>query len=91
MLKSSRIMLMTIASSGAIALSVGKSQADPGGFALRQSAYFQGTSFAGVAAGGPSVSSMFWNPATITQAGRGLTIEGDATLDSPHADITPRR
>jgi long-chain fatty acid transport protein len=89
MRKSSRLMLITFASSLAIALSVGKSQADPGGFALRQSPYFQGTSFAGVAAGGASVSSMFWNPATITQAGRGLTIEGDATIDSPHADITP--
>ena len=84
-----KIVLITAASSGAIALSVGKSQADPGGFALRQSPYFQGTSFAGVAAGGASVSSMFWNPATITHAGRGFTIEGDATIDSPHADITP--
>jgi long-chain fatty acid transport protein len=89
MRKSSRIMLVIVASSGAIALSVGNSQADPGGFALRQSPYFQGTSMAGVAAGGASISSMFWNPATITQAGRGLTIEGDGTLDMPHAEITP--
>jgi long-chain fatty acid transport protein len=89
MQKSSKIILVTIAASGAIALSVGKSQADPGGFALRQSPYFQGTSFAGVAAGGASISSMFWNPATMTQAGRGLTIEGDGTLDMPRANITP--
>jgi long-chain fatty acid transport protein len=89
MRKSSRIILVTIASFGAIALRVGKSQADPGGLMLRQSPYFQGTSFAGVAAGGASISSMFWNPATMTQAGRGLTIEGDGTLDTPHADITP--
>jgi long-chain fatty acid transport protein len=80
---------VTIASLGAITLSVGKSQADPGGFALRQSPYFQGTSMAGVAAGGGSISSMFWNPATMTQAGRGLTIEGDGTLDIPRANITP--
>src|SRR5262249_2793832 len=34
-----------------------------------QSAFGQGASNAGVAAGG-SVSSMFWNPATMTQSGR---------------------
>ena len=89
MRKSSKIILVTIAASGAITWNVGRSQADPGGFALRQSPYFQGTSFAGVAAGGGSISSMFWNPATMTQAGRGLTIEGDGTLDMPHSDITP--
>jgi long-chain fatty acid transport protein len=32
---------------------------------------------------------MFWNPATITQAGLGLTVEGAATIDSPRSDITP--
>jgi len=43
------------------------SHANAGGFALReQSAFGQGSSYAGVAAGG-SLSSMFWNPATITQ------------------------
>ena len=41
--------------------------ANAGGFALReQSAEGQGSSFAGVAAGG-ALSSMFWNPATMTQ------------------------
>jgi long-chain fatty acid transport protein len=41
--------------------------ANAGGFALReQSSFGQGSSFAGVAAGG-SLSSMFWNPATMTQ------------------------
>ena len=41
--------------------------AKAGGFALREhSAYGQGMSFAGVAAGG-SLSSMFWNPATLSQ------------------------
>jgi long-chain fatty acid transport protein len=39
--------------------------AHAGAFALReQSAYWQGISFAGAAAGG-SLSSMFWNPATL--------------------------
>jgi long-chain fatty acid transport protein len=89
MRKSNKIKVITIASFGAIALSMGQSQADPGGFALRQSPYFQGTSMAGVAAGGASVSSLFWNPATMTQAGRGWTIEGDATIDAPRSSITP--
>ncbi len=42
--------------------------AHAGGFAIReQSAEFQGMSFAGAAAGGSGLSSIFWNPATITQ------------------------
>src|SRR4051812_14078408 len=42
-----------------------------GAFAVRQqSAYGQGTSFAGIAAGG-SLSSMFWNPATLADVPRG--------------------
>lgn len=42
-------------------------EANAGGFALReQSAYGQGASFAGIAAGG-ALSAMFWNPAVITQ------------------------
>ena len=41
--------------------------ANAGGFAVReQSAYFQGMSFAGAAAGG-DLSGMFWNPAVMTQ------------------------
>ena len=41
--------------------------ANAGGLAVReQSAYGQGSSYAGVAAGG-SLSSMFWNPATMAQ------------------------
>jgi long-chain fatty acid transport protein len=52
-------------------------QANAGGFALReQSAYGQGSSFAGIAAGG-ALSSMFWNPAAMTQF-NGKTIEMDA-------------
>ena len=48
-------------------LMIATATANAGGFAVReQSAYFQGMSFAGVAAGG-SLSSMFWNPATMTQ------------------------
>jgi long-chain fatty acid transport protein len=53
-----------------VALAVGTTQALAGGLAIReQSAWGQGASYAGVAAGG-SVSSMFWNPATTTQDGK---------------------
>jgi long-chain fatty acid transport protein len=59
-------------------------QAHAGGFALReQSAAGQGSSFAGVAAGG-ALSSMFWNPAIMTQYA-GKTMEGDVTGIFPHA------
>jgi long-chain fatty acid transport protein len=57
---------------GVLALAAGQAQA--GGFALReQSPYGQGSSFAGIAAGG-DLSSMFWNPATMTQV-PGLQVE----------------
>lgn len=58
--------------------------ANAGGFALReQSAYGQGSSFAGIAAGG-ALSSMFWNPATITQF-NGKTVEQVVTGIMPNA------
>ena len=48
-------------------LVIATAQAGAGSFGIReQSPYGQGTSFAGVAAGG-ALSSMFWNPATLTQ------------------------
>jgi long-chain fatty acid transport protein len=87
MRRSVKLVLMTSAAFAAIALEGVK--AEPGGITLRQSSYFQGDSWAGVAAGGPSVSSMFWNPATITQAGLGLTVEAAGTIDAPRSDITP--
>jgi long-chain fatty acid transport protein len=55
------------ASSALGVLVIASAQANAGGFAPReQSTYGQGTSFAGVAAGG-ALSSMFWNPATMTR------------------------
>jgi len=52
--------------------------AHAGGLAIHeQSAYAQGSSFAGIAAGG-SLSAMFWNPATMTQQG-GLQSESVLT------------
>jgi len=61
--------------------------ANAGAFALReQSAYGQGASFAGIAAGG-ALSSMYWNPATITQFS-GKTIEQVFSGILPHSSHT---
>ena len=51
-----------------------------------QSAWGQGASYAGVAAGG-SVSSMFWNPATMTQTGP-FAMEVSGSLIFPQASQT---
>ncbi len=67
---------------------VASTSAQAGGFALReQSSYYQGMSFAGYGTTGPSISSMFWNPATITGAGEGFTFETHNTLIVPDVDI----
>lgn len=65
-----------LAASTAVAAMAGiATEALAGGFAIReQSAQFQGSSFAGSAAGG-GLSSMYWNPAALGQAGAGLTSE----------------
>jgi len=66
-MSSRRVKALLLACTGIGALCVTSIDANAGGLALReQSAYGQGSSFAGVAAGG-SLSSMFWNPATMTQ------------------------
>jgi long-chain fatty acid transport protein len=63
--------------------------ANAGGFDVReQSALFQGMSFAGAAAGGTSLSSMFWNPAAAGYVGQGLTFDSSYTLILPRADVT---
>src|SRR4249919_1435657 len=73
-----RALMLAGVSLGAVGLAATGAQA--GGFFIHeQSTYFQGTSFAGVAAGGPALSAMFWNPATITQQNRGLASETDNT------------
>lgn len=62
------------------------SDAHAGGFGIRQqSAYGQGASFAGIAAGG-SLSSMFWNPATLS-AVQGLEVEVAGTGVFGDADV----
>lgn len=74
----------------ALALTLTAAEVYAGGFALReQSTYFQGTVFAGAAAGGPSASSMYWNPATMTQHTSWLTKEMAATAILANSTITP--
>jgi long-chain fatty acid transport protein len=65
--------------SSAAATLAATSDADAGAFAIRQqSSYGHGSSFAGIAAGG-SLSSMFWNPATLTDV-QGLELEASASV-----------
>lgn len=60
-----------------------------GGFEVReQSAFFQGMSFAGAAAGGSSLSSMFWNPAAAGYVGEGLTSESSYSLILPDSELS---
>ncbi len=59
------------------------------GFALReQSTVGQGQDFAGVAAGSAGAGSMFWNPATMTDAA-GLQTQFNAAALFPYASIKP--
>jgi long-chain fatty acid transport protein len=73
--------------SAAAAAIAATSVAQAGAFAIReQSACGQGSSFAGVAAG-CSLSSMFWNPATLSSV-EGIEIEAVATGVFPFSDVT---
>jgi len=59
-----KVLLASVAAGSMVA---GSSAAHAGAFGLReQSAAGQGLSFAGAAAGGAGLGSMFWNPATMT-------------------------
>jgi len=63
--------------------------AQAGAFGIReQSATAQGESFAGVAAGSGGLSSMFWNPATITMT-PGIQSEAHGSVIIPYANIEP--
>jgi long-chain fatty acid transport protein len=67
--------------------------AEAGGFAIReQSAYGLGSSFAGMAAPGDSISSTFWNPAAVTTA-TSTTVEGNLAAIFPRSepDVDPTR
>lgn len=77
-------VFLCLLAGGVVAGSI--SAAHAGGFALReQSAYGQGASFAGVAAGG-SPSSAFWNPSIITRYS-GVTFEKNLSVVSPTSEI----
>jgi long-chain fatty acid transport protein len=79
--------LAVLSVSTAFAAILALDTAGAGGFAVReQSAEGQGSSFAGVAAGG-TPSAMFWNPATMTQV-PGRTLEVDAAIILPKASQT---
>lgn len=63
------------------------SAAQAGAFGSRQqSAYGQGTSFAGMAAGG-SLSSMFWNPASLSDVDE-FEVEANATVVLPATEVS---
>ena len=62
-------------------------QANAGSFAIReQSSYFQGSGFAGTAAGG-DISSMFWNSAAVATL-PGFNVEASGTIVSTSGDLT---
>ncbi len=82
-----RAKSVLLACCGVGALIAATVDANAGGFAIReQSAYGQGASFAGIAAGG-ALSAMYWNPAIITQF-KGKTIEQNAAGILPHSSHT---
>ncbi len=81
-----KAVLLTCGGIGALLAAT--ADANAGGFAIReQSAWGQGASFAGVAAGGDS-SAMFWNPATMTQI-PGLQSSSDWSGIMPYSASTP--
>src|SRR5664280_2193619 len=82
------VKAVLLACSGIGVLLAATADANAGGLAVReQSAWGQGSSFAGVAAGG-SLSAMFWNPATMTQQA-GLQSESSLSGILPYATNTP--
>ncbi|HEX5665664.1 MAG TPA: outer membrane protein transport protein, partial [Hyphomicrobium sp.] len=81
--------LARTACASVLATAITAGPAFAGGFDVReQSALFQGMSFAGAAAGGTSLASMFWNPAAAGYSGQGLTFDSSYSLIIPRADVT---
>jgi long-chain fatty acid transport protein len=73
-----------------LALAAANSAAQAGAFGIReQSATAQGLSFAGAASGSGGLSSMFWNPATVTMK-PGWNSEYHISYISPEAKIDPQ-
>lgn len=80
---------LTLAAVSVAAIMAAQSGAQAGAFALReQSATAQGLSFAGAASGSGGLSSMFWNPATMTLA-PGFQSEWHGSAVIPRTTITP--
>lgn len=80
---------LTLLTTTTIAASVLATAAYAGAFALReQSAYYQGMSFAGNGTTNGTISSMYWNPATLAGAGDHITIEAHGSLILPNVEIT---
>ena len=80
-----KVWLTSVAAGSIIAAT---SAAQAGGFALReQSAAGQGLSFAGAAAGGAGLGSMFWNPATMTN-NQGIQTSVGVTALIPYTSLT---
>ena len=79
-------ILLTGVAVGSIVAATSAAQA--GAFGLReQSAAGQGMSFAGAAANGAGLGSMFWNPATITDY-QGIQASATGSLILPYAKLT---
>ena len=84
--QTAKTLLLGSVAAGALALSA--TGAAAGGFEVReQSAFFQGTSFAGAAAGGSSLSSIFWNPAASSFVGNGITTDSNYSLILPETNV----
>lgn len=82
-----KLFISTVAASLATAVLLVPSAANAAGFALRgQSAYGQGMSFAGMAAGG-EISTSFWNPANISGVGDSMVFEGALTIINAETEI----
>jgi len=80
-----KVLLASVAAGSMVA---GSSAAHAGAFGLReQSAAGQGLSFAGAAAGGAGLGSMFWNPATITEY-KGIQASATGSLILPFSKLT---
>ncbi len=84
--KVNRSLLMSVVSLAA--LIAGSASSIAGSFALReQDTVAQGTSFAGSAAGAGGISSMYWNPAVITQS-PGYNTQSNFSGIFPQAKVT---
>lgn len=83
-----RIRLCAYLGLSAVATVMGAAEAEAGGYDIReQSAFFSGTAYAGTAAGGSSLSSIFWNPATSYIVGNGITTDSSYTLVLPEVNL----